>query len=654
MFAGARRFVSVDSIPWLYATMRAAVVNGGELKDDSVHDDAIPQPIEVDVVGDVNGSELEGDVVPDDVTHQLIEVNVVDDVNGDELKDEVACDDVLHQPTEVNVVDDVDGDELVDDIVPDDITHQPIEVNIVINGGDDVVGDADGGELVDDIVPDDIPHQQAEVNVVINGVSNVVGDADGHELEDDIVPDDIPHQPIEVNVIINVVHPVVASEVNNDLVLINESGSDTVSINIEPMVWETKMVAPDGGRGWHVAAACFMISFLTIGYSKAFVALVLAEYSSDDLADVSWIKAAPTSIPLVVAPLSGLFLGRFGHRATFALGYFLCVTAMCLGHFSSSTGALTRALSFLLGVGLALGSCATLDSLKKHFVLHRPAALTVNAVGGILGGMVSPYWVGGVVSALPFKLTWFVWAAVFLTILILGLRLFGDPEDHFIPVTVEVPSKDTAEVSEEVLETVEPPVNKFVRVFRYVYELLGFGFLADPRFVLSLIICVGTTFGNTISAGAVVSRAKVLGVNDFGLPLCVGVGQLTAAFTYGLFNRRSPFTRHSEYLLALGLAALSVAFPLGCGAYWQLAAVGVFGGFFSGVLKSLPTLVLIECHGAGNLVGTLNLLKMVEGLTKLSYPSVASQFVDAEAVARFNAFGAGAAAVLGGVLHMVC
>ena len=348
-----------------------------------------------------------------------------------------------------------------------------------------------------------------------------------------------------------------------------------------------------------------------------------------------------------------MFLERFGHRATVALGYFLCALAMSLGSFAASIGPVTSLLSVFLGLGLALANTTALDCLKKYFTSKRPLAMCINKVGIILGGLASGNWVEVLIGAVGFSGTWLVWSGMFVAILFLGLRMFGNPEDHFISETKEVPVEDTPRIEED--EVVES-ANICVRFWRLLMGKMGFGFLVNVRFVLVVAICITMGFGNSCFTSSAARRANAidLGTDEAGwLPIIAIFGELAGTMVYGLTARRSPFPHFAEYSAALFVAAFVAGVAHLCWAFWLLVIFSILGGVANGVLKAVPVLVLIENHGVGNLVGTLNVLKMFDGITKILYPFLAS-LMSIETVAYFNGGAVGFSAVLGLSFSSVC
>lgn len=444
-----------------------------------------------------------------------------------------------------------------------------------------------------------------------------------------------------------------------------------------PTVTKEVLVAPDGGFGWVVACACFVISFLSAGYTRAFLAGVLKEFSSSGIGDASWIKAAPTTLPLLLAPLTGMFLERFGHRATVAMGYFLCALAMSVGSFAASVGPATSTLSVFLGLGLALANTATTDLLKKYFTSKRPLIMALNRISGLVGGLASGSWVELLIAAVGFSGTWLVWSGMFIAILFLGLRVSAKPEKHFISQMKEVPVPDTPEVEGDVVQSTShlvalldkmgladvrciAVVVKLVGILdRFVKAVLGkmgFSFLCNAQFVLVVAICISNGLGNNCFTSSSAKRAKAIELEaEYAslLPIVATCGEVVMTLAYGLLARRSPFPHVGEYSFALVVAAICGGLPHLCGGFWLLVIFAILGGMASAVMKAVPVLVLIENHGVGNLVGTLNVLKMFDGITKILYPNLAS-LMDDGTVAYFNGGAMGISALLGLAFSWVC
>lgn len=438
-------------------------------------------------------------------------------------------------------------------------------------------------------------------------------------------------------------------------VVLDMEAGENVVVDVRPAtVTRTTMVAPDGGFGWIVVFGCFLISFFHASYGKGFIPSFPQEFSAGGAVYMAVIKSLPTCLPAFLAPWVRVFWDRFGYRSTFGAGVFLCSLATILGYAASSAGLLTCVLSIILSTGLAGANFARLECMKKHFTpKRRHYALTLNAVGGIAGGVAAKFWVPSLVSAVGFGYTWLVWCVILVVVSGIGLLVFGRPENHFVAVVEEVPVTDATAVAVDVVQSVEEP--QVPPFFKRMVKLLGFSYLRNPQFVMMVVICIALSCGTSISTGSVSKVAKSLGFEADRVAILAWVvtcGELVAAIGYGLMSPRKLFPRYAELTAALLVSALCAGIPYLYGAFPMLVVVAFLGGLASGMLKSLPILVLIENHGVANLVETSNLYKMVEGLAKFSV-AVGS----AQVGGWFQYFSVGAvlvAAVIGVAHCLLC
>jgi len=398
---------------------------------------------------------------------------------------------------------------------------------------------------------------------------------------------------------------------------------DPVTDKAIPTVAGTTRFAPEGGFGWFVTAVAIAVTFFQAGFSRSLLAAILKEYRTTGLPDPAWLRAAPSVLPLLLAPFTGMILHRFGHRASAPFAYISCVLALALASLAPAGEALTIVLTLLLEFGLALANTVRLDCLKKYFIANRPLVLPFKKASALVGGIISTNWVFRMTDGVGIGGARLVWSAMFCGFLFLAILMLEKPEDHFPGKTGGVLASGTS---------VSAPASSQAEVESWPAWLPNalkknkeFGFLADPRFPLAVVISVSLGFGAFCITSIGARRTEGLGIDVDYLPYFASVGEIIACFLYGMLSRYSRVPRYSVYAGSLVSAAVAAGVTFWKEDFMFLCMFSAAGGIANGLLKALPSLVLIESDKASNFLATFNILDMFDGFTKLAYPFLAAR-----------------------------
>ncbi|XP_037781174.1 uncharacterized protein LOC119577689 [Penaeus monodon] len=112
--------------------------------------------------------------------------------------------------------------------------------------------------------------------------------------------------------------------------------------------------APDGGWGWIVVAASFMVHCIADGVTMSFGVLFveLLNYFQEGKSLTSWVGSLFMAIPLLAGPLASILTDRYGCRTVTICG----AVVACFGFFIS---AFVNTIPLLFDVGESLGQSMT-------------------------------------------------------------------------------------------------------------------------------------------------------------------------------------------------------------------------------------------------------------------------------------------------------
>uniref|UniRef100_G3TNZ5 Solute carrier family 16 member 8 n=1 Tax=Loxodonta africana TaxID=9785 RepID=G3TNZ5_LOXAF len=111
---------------------------------------------------------------------------------------------------------------------------------------------------------------------------------------------------------------------------------------------------PDGGWGWAVLGACFVVTGFAYGFPKA-VSVFFRELMRDfgaGYSDTAWVSSIMLAMLYGTGPVSSILVTRFGCRPVMLVGGLLASAGMVLASFA------TRLLELYLTAGVLTGGCS--------------------------------------------------------------------------------------------------------------------------------------------------------------------------------------------------------------------------------------------------------------------------------------------------------
>lgn len=150
---------------------------------------------------------------------------------------------------------------------------------------------------------------------------------------------------------------------------------------------------PDGGYGWLIVLACFLLNFNTWGANSGF-AIYLSYYLNHgvfkgaDKYDYALIGGMTFGVGLAFSPLINYIQGKIGLRATIILGNVAQFAALMMASFSKKLWQLYLTQGLLQAFGLAFITLPAISILPQWFKKRRTLASAISAAGSGCGGVV--------------------------------------------------------------------------------------------------------------------------------------------------------------------------------------------------------------------------------------------------------------------------
>ncbi|XP_072230026.1 monocarboxylate transporter 7-like isoform X2 [Leuresthes tenuis] len=141
--------------------------------------------------------------------------------------------------------------------------------------------------------------------------------------------------------------------------------------------------APDGGWGWMVAVAFFLVEVFTYGTIKSFGIFLqdLMEEFGETNSRVSWIVSICVFVMTFNGPLSSVLTNLFGFQVVVMIGGLLISSGTIATSFTSSINQIYITYGLVAGLGYCLTFLPTVTILSKYFN-HRRSLVTAVASTG--------------------------------------------------------------------------------------------------------------------------------------------------------------------------------------------------------------------------------------------------------------------------------
>ncbi|RVE68957.1 hypothetical protein OJAV_G00072950 [Oryzias javanicus] len=140
---------------------------------------------------------------------------------------------------------------------------------------------------------------------------------------------------------------------------------------------------PDGGWGWVVAAAFFLVEASTYGVIKTlgiFLQDLMEEFGESN-SRVSWVISICAFIMTFSAPLATMLSNRFGFRPVVMMGGFLTCLGTITSAFTSSIKEMYVTIGLISGFGYCLSFLPTVTILAQYFCRRRSLVTSVASSG---------------------------------------------------------------------------------------------------------------------------------------------------------------------------------------------------------------------------------------------------------------------------------
>ncbi|XP_029736069.1 uncharacterized protein LOC109424102 [Aedes albopictus] len=221
--------------------------------------------------------------------------------------------------------------------------------------------------------------------------------------------------------------PMCSSPVGSILSQESGSGSSTSSSSNEnsSLGGYAEARPPDGGWGWVVCFASFMVNLIADGVTFSFGVLYveLLNYFGEGKGKTAWVGSLFMAMPLLSGPVASFLTDRYGCRNVTIVGSILASAGFAISAYAESIEMLYLTFGVLAGFGLSLCYVAAVVIVAYYFDKKRSFATGLSVCGSGIGTCIFAKVTQILLDEYGWRGTTLILAGIFLNMCLCGLLM---------------------------------------------------------------------------------------------------------------------------------------------------------------------------------------------------------------------------------------
>ncbi|XP_073997465.1 monocarboxylate transporter 14-like [Rhodnius prolixus] len=183
--------------------------------------------------------------------------------------------------------------------------------------------------------------------------------------------------------------------------------------------------APDGGWGWVVVIASFLVNLIADGITFSFgvIFVEFLHYFGEGKSKTAWIGSLFMAIPLLSGPIASFLTDRYGCKKCCVIGGLLSTAGFIISAFTNSIELLFFTFGVLAGFGLSLCYVAAVVIVAYYFDARRSFATGLSVCGSGIGTFVFAPVTQFLLTEYGWRGTTLVLAGLFLNLCVCGMLM---------------------------------------------------------------------------------------------------------------------------------------------------------------------------------------------------------------------------------------
>lgn len=208
---------------------------------------------------------------------------------------------------------------------------------------------------------------------------------------------------------------------------VSVSGSSSSSSSDDEDLSIAEARPPDGGWGWVVVFASFMVNLIADGITFSFGVFYphFLEYFGEGKGKTAWIAGIFMAMPLLSGPIASFLTDRYGCRRMTIFGSILASIGFVISAFVDNVETLFLTFGIMAGFGLSLCYVAAVVIVAYYFEKKRSLATGISVCGSGIGTFIFAPLTHVLLDEYGWRGTTLILAGFFLNMAVCGL-LFRD------------------------------------------------------------------------------------------------------------------------------------------------------------------------------------------------------------------------------------
>ncbi|XP_014487215.1 PREDICTED: uncharacterized protein LOC106751007 [Dinoponera quadriceps] len=179
---------------------------------------------------------------------------------------------------------------------------------------------------------------------------------------------------------------------------------------------------PDGGWGWVVVAAAFMVNLIGDGITFSFgvIFVEFLNYFGAGKSKTAWIGSLFMAMPLLSGPVASFLAGRYGCRKVSIVGSVMATAGFVVSSYANSMAVLVLTFGIVAGFGLALCFVAAVVIVAYYFDKKRSFATGLSVCGSGIGTFIFAPVTQYLLAEYGWRGTTLILAGLFLNLAVCG------------------------------------------------------------------------------------------------------------------------------------------------------------------------------------------------------------------------------------------
>lgn len=206
---------------------------------------------------------------------------------------------------------------------------------------------------------------------------------------------------------------------------VSSTSSSSSSSDDESIGQYSEAKPPDGGWGWVVVFASFIVNLIADGITFSFgvIYVEFLNYFGEGKAKTAWIGSLFMAMPLLSGPIASFLTDRYGCRKVTIAGSILASLGFVISSFSTSMEMLFFTFGILAGFGLSLCYVAAVVIVAYYFDKRRSFATGLSVCGSGIGTFIFAPLTQVLLENYGWRGTTLILAGLFLNLTVCGMLM---------------------------------------------------------------------------------------------------------------------------------------------------------------------------------------------------------------------------------------